>query len=198
MVPEGYHEFFVASAGVAGALIGLLFVAISVNPTAATSGPVRQRLRPAAALAAFLNPLFVSLVALLPENDLSGAFVALALVATVAVLGLLLFVVLEMRGEGVRPLLRTLITLVVQLGYSVAQLVAALVLSNDPSQRGAVRVIAVTVIISFSVGIDRSWEFVGAQQASLIGTLAGAIVHARQERPVTSSTRRGQDAEPET
>lgn len=67
MVPEEFHDFFVAAAGVAGALIGLLFVAISVVPgTVGEAGRAVARLRPAAALSAFLNALVVSLLALVP------------------------------------------------------------------------------------------------------------------------------------
>ena len=64
MVPESIHDFFVASGSVAGALIGLLFVAISVTSGRLKRSPgaisvartTRKREDAAAGLESFQNP----------------------------------------------------------------------------------------------------------------------------------------------
>ena len=71
MVIGAYRELFTAIAASAGALTGLLFVAVSVVPRrGGVSGlDVIQQVRAAAALLAFTNALAISLFGLVPGTN---------------------------------------------------------------------------------------------------------------------------------
>jgi hypothetical protein len=70
VVPVSFHDFFGGCASVAGALIGLLFVALSVSPEKLTGDDVRaeHQVRAGAAFSALVNTLVIALVALLPAG----------------------------------------------------------------------------------------------------------------------------------
>ena len=77
----GWHDFFLASAGASAALLGLLFVGVSINLSAIT-GEERVDLR-ARAGQAFANLIFVLVIALLmliPDPDPGSIALGLAVV----------------------------------------------------------------------------------------------------------------------
>jgi hypothetical protein len=184
VVPDGIHDFFLGSAGVAGALIGLLFVAISVSAerlkTTEAAGQV-HRIRARGALTAFTNALAVSLFALIPDGSLGTTTLSVGAVGLVFVLASLLSLIRLIRVHRAR--LATLRDGGFLVGMAIAfvvQIVSGINVMNQPGNIGPVETIAILVVIFFLIGISRAWELIGGPT---IGITHEVIALARGEDP---------------
>lgn len=193
MVAENIRDFFLGSAGVAGALIGLLFVAMSITAAQMVGETVRaqlHRIRAAAALTAFSNALVVSLFALVPGHKIGPAGLSVAV-------GGILFVAASLislyRLRLVRSAVRDSLFLVSLLITFVLQLVQSAEIIAHPVNPGSVNAIAILVIICFLIGIARAWELIGGPSIG-IGHEITALVRRHSQAAPESGHGHDEDA----
>ncbi len=161
------HDFFAASASVAGALIGLLFVALSVAPERVL-GPEASEVhsvRAAATLTAFTNALTVALFSLIPGLNAGGPATAVAAVGLTFVTRALISVSPSWRAGELR--LRELTFLVGLIVVFVIQLIAAIELDRHHADSNALQTICILIVVCFLIGIERAWELVGGPKFDL-------------------------------
>ncbi len=166
------HVFFAASAGVAGALIGLLFVAISVAPERVL-GPEASEVhsvRAAATLTSFTNALAVSLFGLVPEMSPAVPAISVALIGLTFMLGALVRLIPLARAREIR--LREISFLAGLAVIFVVQLIAAIELNANHANRDALQTVCILVAVCFIVGIERAWELVGGPHIGLFNSIA--------------------------
>jgi hypothetical protein len=171
VVPLSYHDFFAGCATVSGALIGLLFVAISVSPEklAGDSASADHQVKAGAAFSALINTLVIALIALLPATNLGPASIALAAAGLASTTGLIILLWREHK-EKIRP--GQVVLLVVLIVLYGLQLANAVRLDGSPHDVNAVDNQAVLAIVFFLFAIARAWQLVGARDTSLLSTVA--------------------------
>lgn len=167
----------------AGALIGLLFVAISVASerlAKAGAGAQLHRIRAHAALLAFLNALAVSLFSLIPGGQIGTAAAVVSSVGLLFVVASLLSLVRlrQVRGVTARDglfIAGLAVTFVLQLN-------AALDVMSRPGDSGRVEELAFLVTVCFFIGIARAWELIGGPSIGLSGEVIALVRGAAPDK----------------
>lgn len=190
MVPASFHDFFNGCASVSGALIGLLFVALSVSPEKLTGEAARaeHQVRAAAAFSALVNTMVVALAGLLPGASLGDVGIILA-GAGLATTSALVIVLYRERQEQVRGDVRLLAILFVLYGLQLAN---AVQLDGSPRSVSGIDRQGGLAILFFVFAIARAWQLVGARSISLASTVSTVI----QRPPSRGGPATGGDAVP--
>jgi hypothetical protein len=175
MVPASFDNYFLAMAGAGGALIGLLFVAVSISPER-TFGPGAHPLRQGMASAAYtalVNGFFISVWALAPGN--SVGYIALTMSA-VGLIGGAGFGVELLReqwrpGQPARERLlqmgRALVIVALTLGLYGYEGLEAVLLIQHPHTVGYLYGLSGALFGVYALGLARAWQLLGAPRTVL-------------------------------
>jgi len=171
VVPPEFANFFIASASAGAALVGLLFVAVSIAPEQLVTrrAPMERQAVAGSAFTALMNAFFISLVALIPHFNIGFIIVPFISVCLVTTL-IQAWQLLRLRKGWLSLLRRTFLVLLSVALYGL-ELVNALQLSIDPSQVGAVYGLVFLLWSAFAIGLIRAWELLGVHRYGLLGWL---------------------------
>ena len=177
MIPAEFHDFLVASTQASAALIGLLFVSVSIAPER-VFGSKAEALRQARALSAFTslaNVFFISFVSLIPGINVGVAVTVIALIGVLQTLGLLALVP-QWRSEGV--IIRSLILFAGTIAVYGGELWLGILLWRVPAATGALSGIAQLLLAAYAIGLVRAWELLGAPRIAPFQRMLGRLVNA--------------------
>jgi hypothetical protein len=180
-VTAEFQPFFSASVAASAALIGLLFVSVSIAPER-VFGLQSDAVRQAQALSAFTalaNVFFISMMALIPQV-LFGLVVTIvslpAIVQTLALLSL----VKPWRLSGI--LGRGMFLLLASAAIYGYELSVGIQMWRSPGSVGNVINLVFILIGAYAIGLGRAWELLGAPRTGVLSYL-WALLSALRRRP---------------
>ncbi len=161
MVPSSYLEFMITAAGAAGAMIGLLFVAVSLR-TDAIFGPTaapKARTLAGSSFTGLVNAFSLSLLAIVPSTNIGVGMVVLSSLCVYATWRL------HARAVGGDPQYELLI--VSALTYA-AQLAGGIALIARPHLSWIVNGLCYVIFASFVLALSRAWSLIQGEASQRI------------------------------
>lgn len=151
MVPASFIGYFTGAATAAAALIGLLFVAVSLRPESVlgTGASAKAQAVAGSAFTALVNSFFVSLIALIPSTNIGYPAVIMALISLYST-----FRLHRGLGKGEPAEMQ----LILALAAYLTQFVAGAFLIFSSGNQSLVYTIAYVVVAAFAAALGRAWS----------------------------------------
>ncbi|HEX8036781.1 MAG TPA: hypothetical protein VF510_23185 [Ktedonobacterales bacterium] len=181
MVPSDFTNYFLASTGAGAALVGLLFVAVSVAPErifGRNALPERQVVA-ASAFSALVNAFVVSLAALIPKMNVGGVAIvmgALALSSTVQQIRRLWD-----RRIDVLHLARRMTLPMTSLVIYGLEIVLGMSLIQHGMTVEPMFSLSVLLLVIYGVGLTRAWQLLGAPRSGVFSWLLDPLMNVRED-----------------
>jgi hypothetical protein len=168
VVPAEYQTFFLASSGASAALIGLLFVGVSIAPERVfgSEADPRRQAQAVSAFSALANVFFISMASLIPSIVLGIVVSVIGGVSALQLLGLLLRV--RPAGGNVIEAARGVILFVASAAIYGTEIYLGLVLWSKPSESSALAGLLEVILGAYAIGLGRAWQLLGAPRIGLL------------------------------
>lgn len=187
MVPPEFTTFFAIMAGVGATLFGLIFVAITIRPEVARSD--RSALLPqfqvASAYTALLNPLVISLFALVPHPTIGTITTVMSCIGVVNA-GLMGYSLVRVSLGWRKQLVGGAFILggLVLYGF---ELYYAIRLAATPHDVQSLDDLTTVLIVIYLYGIARAWDLMETRQFHLYDLLTPFVPQRIRERMFDTS-----------
>ena len=177
MVPPSFTTFFASSASSGAALVGLLFIAVSIAPheTVKVGAPIERQAISASAFTALINAFFISLSALIPGGNIGISTLFMGILGLLNTFSLTRHLLIPWPG------LKSLASRgpLVAAGFIIYgyELFFAILLLVTPADLGALYGLMGLLIGVYGLGIARAWQLLGARR---FGVFAGWLNPLRE------------------
>lgn len=194
MIPPAFTNFFIASASAGAALVGLLFVAISIAPehTVMVGAPLARQAVATNAFASLLNAFFISLGALIPTANLGWVTLIMGLTGMSG--SLTLGWNLLRHRQRWQSVFRNALLLIGSLVVYGFELYIALDLIKIPQDTGAVLALTQLLLVVYGLGLLRAWELLGARRYGLFSWLS-PLRDVNEKLPIATNQQPAQETD---
>jgi hypothetical protein len=186
VIPQDFLAFFAASVTADGALIGLLFVAISIEPqhTFGNDAELEHQLAANNAFSGLFNAFLVSMLALIPRLHIGWGIIVIALLS-LANASVHTFDKLR-RGQPAFG--RSLTYTIGGLAIYCLEIVYSIQLIQRPGDTGAVYGLIFVLVTQYGFALVRSWTLLGAtERRSILFVLIDFIRRRRARTQATAN-----------